>query len=82
MREAKELIARKSELLHSDGPAATEEVRRAWQRLDELAKPAQEQFPLSDAAADELRSDLQRRVFALYEGEIAAHSALADVVRR
>jgi hypothetical protein len=55
MREAKELLVRRSELLHSDGTAATAAVSAAWQRLDELAKAAGEQFPLSDAAARELR---------------------------
>jgi len=78
-REAKDLLARKSELLHSDVPASTEEVRRVWQRLDELADAAGERFPLSDAAARDLRADLQRRVLALHAAEVAAHEALTAV---
>lgn len=81
MREAKTLLARRSELLHRDGPKATEEARRMWQRLDELAAAAQERFPLSDSAAAELRADLQRRVLALHEGEVAAHEAMAGVMQ-
>ena len=80
MRQAKLLLARRSELLHSDGPAATEDVRQSWQRLDELAKSAQAQFPLSDSAVTDLRADLQRRVLALYEAEVSAHSALATTL--
>ena len=80
MREAKELLARRSEHMHSDGPAATEEVRRAWWRLDELAKEAGAKFPLSDAAAADLRADLQRRVAALYDGEVRAHDALTKAL--
>ena len=80
MREAKELLARRSELLHSDGPPATDEVRRAWQRLDELAKAADERFPLSDGAVSDLRADLQRRVLTLHADEVAAQQALAAVL--
>ena len=80
MREAKELLARRSELLHSDVPTSTEDVRRVWQRLDELAAAAGERFPLSDAAAADLRVDLQRRVLALHAAELAAHNALTAVI--
>ena len=76
MREAKELVARRSELRHSGGPETVDELRATWKRLDELAKAAQEEFPLSVAAADSLRADLQRRVLALHAGEVAAHEAL------
>jgi hypothetical protein len=80
MREAKDLLARRSELLHSDVPAATEDVRRVWQRLDELAAAAGERFPLSDAASAELRADLQRRVVVLHAAEVEAHAAFSAVV--
>lgn len=76
-REAKELLARRSELLHSDGPPATEDVRGVWSRLDELAKAAEERFPMSDAAVTALRADLQQRVLALHAAEVAAHEALS-----
>ena len=81
MREAKELLARRSELLHSDAAGATSEVRATWQRLDELAKSAQERFPISDAAAAALRAELQRRVLAIHAEEVAAHGALAGVLK-
>jgi hypothetical protein len=81
MREAKELLVRRSELLHSDGTAATAAVSAAWQRLDELAKAAGEQFPLSDAAARELRAGLRERVLALHAAEVAAQETLATVLQ-
>ena len=82
MREAREVLARRSELMHSDGPPATEAVRAAWQRLDELAAAAEQQFPLSAAAVVDLRADLQRRVRAIHAAEVSAHEALTAVVAR
>ena len=80
MREAKDLLARKSELLHSDVPASTSEVRAAWNRLDDLATAAADTFPLSNSAAEDLRADLQRRVLALHASEVSAHDALTRVL--
>jgi hypothetical protein len=80
MREAKELIARRSELLHSDVPASADEVRAVWGRLEELAAAAGARFPLSDRAAEDLRADLKRRVLALHAGEEAAYEALTAIV--
>jgi hypothetical protein len=80
MREAKELLAHRAELADSDGPEATAEVRGTWQRLDELARQAEEKFPLSDSAVRDLRVDLQRRVLALHATEVDAHEAMAAVM--
>jgi hypothetical protein len=74
MREAKELSTRKSELLHGGGSA--DEVRAVWQRLGELGQQASEQFPLAEADCAALRAQLQTRVLALYEGEVAAQAAI------
>ena len=64
-------------LLHNDGHDATAAVRQSWQRLDELATSAQERFPLSDSAVVGLRADLQRRVLALHDADVAAHAELS-----
>ncbi|HEX6047755.1 MAG TPA: BtrH N-terminal domain-containing protein [Gemmatimonadaceae bacterium] len=82
MREAKALIARRSELLHSDVPASADDVRAAWQRLDDMAAAADARFPLSESAVQDLRADLKRRVLALHAAEVAAHEALTAVVGR
>ncbi|MGE0886576.1 MAG: DUF4872 domain-containing protein [Blastocatellales bacterium] len=74
MRSAKELLTRRRELLH-DG-AAVEDVRAVWHELGEMAKRASQQFPISAADCAELRAQLRQRVLALYEGEVAAQSAL------
>jgi hypothetical protein len=50
--------------------------------LDELARSAQERFPLSDAAAADLRADLQRRLLALHDVEVAAHGELSLLLDR
>ncbi len=78
MRQAKELYVRRSELLH-DG-AAAEEVRAVWGQLGELARQASTRFPLTEADSLALRAQLQTRVLALYEGEVAAQAALAKAL--
>lgn len=73
-REARELIARKAELLRSGAPAA--EVRSCWERLDKLAKEARKKFPLSAATAAELRAALAARIRAIHADEVAALALL------
>jgi hypothetical protein len=73
-REARELHARKAELLH-DG-ASAEEIRAIWQQLEALVEQARERFPLSEGEYSELRMQLRTRVDALYEGEVAAQAAI------
>jgi hypothetical protein len=70
-REARELQARRAELIHSGGSA--EEIRATWASLDALRA---EEFPLSATECAELCAALQKRVQALYEGEIAVREAL------
>jgi hypothetical protein len=77
-RAAKELLARKAELLASDGPAAAPDIRGVWSELGELARRAAAEFPLSEAASAALRADLQARVRALHAGESASLAAVAE----
>jgi len=63
-----------------DAKTRTAAVRQSWRRLDALARSAQERFPLSDSAAADLRGDLQRRVLALHDAEVAAHAAVSAVL--
>lgn len=78
MRQAKDLAVRRAELLHNGAEA--EEVRAVWVQLGELAGQAREQFPLTEADVTALRAQLQTRVLALYEGEVAAQAALAKAL--
>ena len=73
-REARELIARKAGLLKGGAPAA--EVRFCWERLDKLAKEARKKFPLSAAAAADLRATLAARIRAIHADEVAALALL------
>jgi hypothetical protein len=75
-REAKQLMASRSELITAGGGKAAEEARETWGRLDELAAEARQEFPLSEAECRELRADLQVRIRSLYDVEIAAQRAL------
>jgi hypothetical protein len=73
--EARELLTRRAELLHTGGPAeATAEV---WSRLGQLQGQARANFPLGEADVAALRRSLQDRVRALHQGEAAAQQALA-----
>ena len=74
--EAKNLCAEKSELTAAGAPA--EQIRAIWDRLDELERNARDEFPLTDAAYDKLRADLQQQVRSVYEQELAAHAALGN----
>lgn len=78
LRQAKEIAVRRAELLHNG--AAAEEVRAVWVQLGELAGQARAQFPLTAADVGALRAQLQTRVLALYEGEVAAQAALAKAL--
>ena len=77
-RAAKELCIRRRELMHDGAPV--DEVRAVWQELGELAKQASLQFPLSATECATLRAQLQQRVLALYEGEVAAQVALLTIL--
>jgi hypothetical protein len=78
LREAKELYIRKAELAHAGGSA--EEIRAIWGRLKEREQQNREPFPLSEADYAALRAGLRDRIIALFEGEVAAHAAIADAM--
>ncbi len=76
-RRAKEAMARRAEMIAA---GATDEVRAAWRELGELAVEAGEEFPIPEAEVDELRRELRARVWALYEGEMAAREEMGRVL--
>jgi hypothetical protein len=80
LAEAKQLQARKAELIASGGPEAGEEMQAVQYRLGEMANLTREQFPLSEEESTALRADLQNRVRAVYEQERAAAAALGEWV--
>ncbi len=77
-REARELYSRIGELTHSGGEAA--EIRTSWDRLEALVKAARKDFPLSESRCMDLRSELRKRVDALYVEESQAHAELGRLV--
>jgi hypothetical protein len=77
-REARDLHDRKAELTAAGG--SPEEIRGLWDRLGELQRQTGEHFPLSAAACDELRANLQARIRALHDAEVAARTALGAAV--
>ncbi len=74
-REAKKLMARRSELLHRGGDHR-ESIGDVWASLSASAAAAGECFPLTAKDAEALRRELQTRLLALYEGEVAAQRAV------
>jgi hypothetical protein len=77
-KEAKELHARRAELVAAGAP--TDEVRAVGARLSELGNEVRAKFPLTDADATDLRATLQARVRNLYDGEVAAAAELDQAV--
>jgi hypothetical protein len=77
-REAKELFARKAELI--DGGGSPNEIRAACTHLDELRPRSPDAFPLSEAECTDLCAHLQSRVQALYEAEVAARDVMAQAI--
>jgi hypothetical protein len=77
-RETKALYREQATLLHAG--AAPEAVAATWHGLAALGDRVTPTFPLDEASAADLRADLQRRVRALYEGEVAALQHLGAVV--
>jgi hypothetical protein len=77
LREVKELHIRKAELAHAGGSA--EEIHAIWGRIHKLEQQNSAPFPLSEADYTTLRAQLRDRIMALYEGEIAAHAAIAAI---
>jgi hypothetical protein len=77
-RSARELYARKAELVSAGAPADTAELRDVHQQFKALAQTAAERFPLSEAGCVALRETLAERVDALHEAEQAARPALLE----
>jgi len=78
MKAAKELYARRSELVAAGAPA--DDVRSVWKQLDDLGVAARETFPLSDADCVELRAGLQARLRSLSDAEQAAAAELDEAI--
>jgi hypothetical protein len=75
-RKAREICGRRAELKNGG-----EEMRGCEQVIEEQKEIAKREFPLSQGQCDELLESLHEKVMALYQGEVAAHAALGEVVR-
>jgi hypothetical protein len=75
-RKARELLARKSEVFHSEGGGGTDALAAIWSELAVLATEATECFPLSEPQCEALRGELARRVRRIHELETEALTAL------
>ncbi|MDX2199147.1 MAG: DUF4872 domain-containing protein [Phycisphaerae bacterium] len=78
-RDARERFAQRAEAIASGD---IEALRGAWAKIAGLQYGAKEAFPLSAAAAVELRRSLQQRVHALHREEVAAHAALGEALAK
>jgi hypothetical protein len=75
LREARELHVCQMECKHAG--EKTEEPRGDFEDPPELK---QRPFSLSEKESEQLRAELRTRILALYEGEVAAHEALRNVI--
>jgi hypothetical protein len=76
-REVKQILARRSELIHAEGPEAAPGISACSAALSQTGKA----FPLDDAGSTALRRELQRRVTAICEKEQAGLAALQGWLR-
>ena len=74
--EARELYARRTELVSAGTDAARDELRDVWQQIVAIGPRARAEFPLSERECDQLRVELQRRVRALHAGEVEGQRAI------
>lgn len=79
-RAAHELCTMRAELRSAGTSPDEAKNGDVGERLAQLEKQADEQFPLSQAQCDELLESLRQRVLALYDSESAAHAALAQAL--
>jgi len=77
-KEARELYARKAELVSSASSTDTKELRGVYESLSALQQKAAERFPLSSADCVSIRAALADRVSAIYEAELAARQKLGS----
>jgi hypothetical protein len=79
-KEARELYARRAELVADANGENTSEIKAVWARLGELRRHVCEDFPLSEPQCAHLLALLQEKVTALYKAEMAADKALEAAV--
>jgi hypothetical protein len=79
-RDAKALMAEKAELLYSQEEDRVERIRAAWDRLSALGDQAEAAFPMDESEVESLRMRLKAKVRDLYEGEVAAHEQLGQLL--
>jgi hypothetical protein len=77
-KRVRELFAQRNELMASGDSA--EKVRQTWNEIEALGGQAKAKFPLTPAECDELRRHLKGRIRDLYEGEVAAHKKLGEIL--
>lgn len=79
-KKAVALFESRHELLADAGESNVEAVRASWARLAALKAQARDCFPLSEKQVSDLLTDLQSRVFRLYEHEVQALEELRRIL--
>ena len=79
-RKVHELCVQRAELRSGGDPADVETIRKVWDRLAELRKDAERDFPLSAAECADLQELLRGKVAALRDAEMAAHASLGQAI--
>jgi hypothetical protein len=79
-KETKTLLAKKYELLRTQGDAGLTEVAKLSKKLNDLASTFNAQFPMSDHQINELFADLQAQLYGIHAAEEKALAELHDAV--
>lgn len=80
-KKTKTLLARKYELLRTQGDAGLTEVAKVSKKLNTLASALTAQFPLSDHQINELFANLQAQLYNIHAAEEKALAELKTVIK-
>ena len=79
-REVHDLCVQRAELRSGGDPEDVEKIRKVWDRLAELRKDAERDFPLSAVEGANLQELLRGKVAALRDAELGAHASLGEAI--
>ncbi len=80
-KETKALLAKKYELLRTQGDAGLQEVTAVSKKLNDLESTLNSQFPLSDHQINELFADLQAQLYDIHAAEEKTLAELKTVIK-
>jgi hypothetical protein len=80
LKETRDLHSRRTQLFEEKGPDGVEEMTRLWNRLDEMKRLSEREFPLRPQEITALLASLRKQIEAIHRMESGAVDALRAAV--